>query len=62
MKFPSISKKNTNKIPEKKNIANLYVQASAPSTSKILKIKKAFSKLQTSKINIFTKLLVNLGN
>ena len=38
-------KKNTNKTLEKKDIVKLYAQASAPSTSDILKIKKAFSKL-----------------
>ena len=33
------------KLTEKKNIEKLYIQASLPKTSKILKIKETFSKL-----------------
>jgi len=49
------------KLTEKKNIEKLYIQASLPKTSKILKIKETFSKLQVNKI-IFTKLSIVLGS
>ena len=55
-KISKFFKKN-NKLFEKKNIGKLYAQALSPLTSKILKIKKTFPKLQTSKIDNIYKIV-----
>jgi len=53
--------KKSTKLMENKDSSKLYTQVSVPMTSKILKIKKMFSKLQVRKINNIHKIINDVG-
>ena len=48
-------------MSEKKDVSKSYTQALLPLSSKILKIKKTFSKLQTSKFDNIHKIVSSTG-
>ena len=53
--------KKSTKLIEKKDSSKLYTQVLVPMTSKILKIKEMFSKLQVRKINNIHKIINGVG-
>ena len=66
-KFPKIVKeiskffKKSTKPTENKDSSKSYAQASVPTNSEILKIKKIFPKLQASKIDNIHKIINSIG-